>query len=587
MSVTDHLRDQAEEYAMLQRIDQELSTTLDFDKVLALTIDWALRRTGATAGAYLMVSSDGTGMQPLVWQGFAPSERIDSLSVTQGVSGRAVRLKEPQLVRNVALDPDYIAIRPDTVEGLAVPLELRGAVIGVIWLESDRAETFDESDLAFIRRLASRAAVALDHARLYREAEAQADNMAALYAANRMISSSLERADVLTNAAQSLATLLHVSSVVVCDYRPERRQITVVKAYHLPTARNAPDILPPLDTVFYLDELPELREALQTHHAVAFNSEDWARSDRMRAFMRDHRCKSMLCIPLITPGSLVQPNIAAQGVAFAFEGRRERHFTAEEIEMAEALGGQIAAALRQARLYADVRELETLKSEMIRMASHDLRNPLGNVMGYLELLISEIGLEHLPAQQREWVGHIRRSLQQMKILIDDLLTLEKVESERQSLWNEVNFGELVQQEVDGLASNAALKGHTLNFSPFPAPMRILGSATQLRQAVNNLIGNAIKYTPDKGMIQVRLMQKDKRLIFEVQDNGYGISKERQARLFSRFYRAHEPGTDHIGGTGLGLSLVKTIIERHGGEVWVHSEPGIGSTFGFWLPAAAP
>lgn len=583
MTITDQLRDQAEEYAMLQRIDQELSATLDFDKVLALTIDWALRRTGATAGMYLTVSPDGVEMQPQVWQGFAPFETVDIWSVTQGISGRAVRMREAQLVQNVATDPDYLAVHPDTIEGLAVPLELRGVVIGVIWLESSRPNTFDEGDLAFIRRLASRAAVALDHARLYREAEAQADNMAALYAANRMISSSLERADVLTNAAQSLATLLHVSSVVVCDYRPERRQITVLKTYHLPTARNVPDILPPLDSIFYLDELPELQAALQTHHAAAFNSGSRVLSDAMRAFMSEHRCKSMLCIPLITPGSLMQPNISAQGVAFAFEGRRERHFTVEETEMAEALGGQIAAALRQARLYADVRELETLKSEMIRMASHDLRNPLGNVMGYLELLISGIGLKNLTDAQCEWVGHIRHSLQQMKILIDDLLTLEKVESERQSLWNEVNFGELVQDEVYGLISNAALKNHSLNLLPNSAPIRVLGSATQLRQAVSNLIGNAIKYTPDKGTIQVRLMQKDKRLIFEVQDNGYGISKERQARLFSRFYRAREPGTDHIGGTGLGLSLVKTIIERHGGEVWVHSEPGIGSTFGFWLP----
>ncbi len=72
----------------------------------------------------------------------------------------------------------------------------------------------------------------------------------------------------------------------------------------------------------------------------------------------------------------------------------------------------------------------------------------------------------------------------------------------------------------------------------------------------------------------------------MQDNGYGISKERQQRLFQRFFRAHEPGTDHISGTGLGLSLVKTVIERHGGEVWVHSESSIGSTFGFWLPLAA-
>ncbi len=109
--------------------------------------------------------------------------------------------------------------------------------------------------------------------------------------------------------------------------------------------------------------------------------------------------------------------------------------------------------------------------------------------------------------------------------------------------------------------------------------------TQLRQAIANLIGNAVKYTPDEGRVDVRFAQGGQRLHFSVRDTGYGISPERQARLFERFYRAREPGTDHIPGTGLGLSLVKTVIERHGGQVWFESEVGAGSTFGFWLPAA--
>jgi signal transduction histidine kinase len=102
--------------------------------------------------------------------------------------------------------------------------------------------------------------------------------------------------------------------------------------------------------------------------------------------------------------------------------------------------------------------------------------------------------------------------------------------------------------------------------------------------VTNLVENASKYTPDGGTIQLRLSHQAGRVTFEVQDSGYGIAKPRQSRLFSRFYRAKEAGTEHIPGTGLGLSLVKTAIERHGGEVFVTSALGEGSTFGFWLPA---
>jgi two-component system, OmpR family, clock-associated histidine kinase SasA len=105
----------------------------------------------------------------------------------------------------------------------------------------------------------------------------------------------------------------------------------------------------------------------------------------------------------------------------------------------------------------------------------------------------------------------------------------------------------------------------------------------LRQAVTNFVNNSIKYTPDEGHIEVRLSTDQTRIMFEVEDNGYGISEERQGRLFQRFYRAREDATEHIPGTGLGLSLVKTVIERHGGKVWVRSALGKGSTFGFSLP----
>ena len=112
---------------------------------------------------------------------------------------------------------------------------------------------------------------------------------------------------------------------------------------------------------------------------------------------------------------------------------------------------------------------------------------------------------------------------------------------------------------------------------------MFGHQTQLRQAISNLVDNAIKYTPEGGTVTVGLALQGGRFAFRVTDTGYGISPQRQLRLFERFYRALEPETDHIPGTGLGLSLVKTVIERHGGEVWFESTLGEGSTFGFWLP----
>jgi signal transduction histidine kinase len=114
---------------------------------------------------------------------------------------------------------------------------------------------------------------------------------------------------------------------------------------------------------------------------------------------------------------------------------------------------------------------------------------------------------------------------------------------------------------------------------------VMGDAVRLKQALSNLVGNAIKYTPDAGRVWVRLTRDDQRVVFEVQDTGYGISKAAQAKLFQRFYRAKTRGTENIEGTGLGLSLVKAVIEQHGGRVSVASDEGQGSTFRAELPIA--
>jgi signal transduction histidine kinase len=185
------------------------------------------------------------------------------------------------------------------------------------------------------------------------------------------------------------------------------------------------------------------------------------------------------------------------------------------------------------------------------------------------------------------IDNIRSAARSMKSLVDDLLSLEKIDSERQSAWVRFDLASLVQEVYEAQKASAGLKNQDLQLERPPEPVMVLGSTTQMRQAIANLINNASKYTPNDGKIMVRMRHESGRLAFEVEDNGLGIPADRQARLFQRFYRAKQPGTDNIPGTGLGLSLVKTVINRHGGDVWVRSVDGTGSTFGFWLPEPPP
>jgi signal transduction histidine kinase len=578
--MSEDLDAQLEQMLMMQRVDRELSTTLNTDNVVVLTIDWALRRTKASAGLFAVLTPDGSAITVPVALGYdhiADEHGADynPFSINKGIIGRAIRKREVQVVPNVRTDPDYDELIMSTRSLLVVPVEMWDRILGAIMLESNRENDFSPSDVVFVQWLASRAAVALDNARLYREAEQRADELAVLYAASRSIASSIERTDVLSNAAQAVAASLSVSGSILADLRTHVRQLVVTQRYRLGTARNAQDILPEVGTVYDLTVLPEFHKAMNSLQMAQARASDEALSPEIKRFLSDHKIQSLIFAPLADQGT-------ALGAVIAVEGRRERRFNSDEILMFEALVSQIASALRQSRLFADVRELEHMKSEMIRMASHDLRNPLNNAIGYMYLLSSVLG-DNISPRTQEYMQYIQQSLGSMGTLLEDLLTLERIESERQASWTEIDLRSVVRDVMDMQQPSASMKGHTVTVIMPPDAVNVLGSFVHLRQALTNLVGNAIKYTPNSGTISVRVTCQDVRAVFEVKDNGYGISKEKQERLFQRFFRAKERGTEEIGGTGLGLSLVKAIVERHGGEVTVRSELGVGSTFGFWLP----
>jgi signal transduction histidine kinase len=121
--------------------------------------------------------------------------------------------------------------------------------------------------------------------------------------------------------------------------------------------------------------------------------------------------------------------------------------------------------------------------------------------------------------------------------------------------------------------------------PQPDLPPVVGDPVRLKQAIGNLLDNAVKYTPEGGSIWVRMRLDEQRILIEVQDTGYGIPAAAQAKLFQRFYRIQIPGAENVIGTGLGLSLVKAVVEQHGGRVAAESEEGQGSTFRLWLPIA--
>ncbi|HVU14651.1 MAG TPA: ATP-binding protein [Phototrophicaceae bacterium] len=228
-----------------------------------------------------------------------------------------------------------------------------------------------------------------------------------------------------------------------------------------------------------------------------------------------------------------------------------------------------------------MRDLNRFKDEMLKMASHDLRSPLALIVGYCSLIALDTP-EDSPTQ--EYLNAIQRATERMQGLLDDLLRVEQIRKSPLELDQKIDFCELVNTAIDHIRPSLEQKHHQLETELRLDDMPLVTlNPVLIREAMENLISNAIKYTPEGGRICVRAFAQDNTLHFDVEDNGIGIPKEHLPRIFETFYRAKQAGSEGIEGRGLGLSLVKTIIERHGGEVWVESEQGSGSRFGFWIP----
>jgi PAS domain S-box-containing protein len=228
-----------------------------------------------------------------------------------------------------------------------------------------------------------------------------------------------------------------------------------------------------------------------------------------------------------------------------------------------------------------LKQLDLFKSQMMQLASHDLRAPLGVAFGYLDVLLED--LQPLTPYHEKALRGIEAALIRMQTLVTELLDLDRIESGVGLASEPLDVCLLVADVALEHTEAARLKQQHLKFLPAGDVPIIIGDALRLKQALSNLISNAIKYTPDGGDITVRVQRVKQRILIEVQDTGYGIPAAAQAKLFQRFYRAKAPGTENITGTGLGLSLAKAVIDQHGGQITVESETGQGSTFQVWLP----
>ncbi len=229
-----------------------------------------------------------------------------------------------------------------------------------------------------------------------------------------------------------------------------------------------------------------------------------------------------------------------------------------------------------------LKETEQLKNELLSTVSHDLKQPLTVMTGYLELLEM---FQKLEPRSMHYVDMLQNAVRTMRMLIDDILSLARIESGVQLHAEPVRMDELTARVFDELGPAARMTSINLHAQALDGLPPVLADPGLVHTILGNLVGNSIKYTPPEGSVTVSAEARAGRLWVSVADTGIGVSPGDQACIFDRFYRVRRPETQHIEGTGLGLSIVKRLIELHGGDISLRSALGEGSTFTFSLPLA--
>jgi len=267
-------------------------------------------------------------------------------------------------------------------------------------------------------------------------------------------------------------------------------------------------------------------------------------------------------------------------------------FTQRDSEMLEALARSAAIAIQNAQLYSSLQETNVqlkearlARDQMIQNVSHELRTPLGVIYGYIEVLESA-GLGVLTEDQQHAVQIMHRQGDRLRFMVDRLLALQTFDTTKLQRFN-LDLGPWLQRSIQTWEGRAARASIKLRAEIPPASLQLLADPVFLGQVMENLLDNAVKFSPREGLIQVRACTEQDEAIIAVSDNGIGIPPDRLQKIFEYFYQVDGSATRRFGGMGIGLSLCNVIVRAHGGRIWAESAgEGQGSTFYVALPLLA-
>ena len=434
----------------------------------------------------------------------------------------------------------------------------------------------DEADRELLEMFAVQAGVALSNAR---ERERLTDRLRIdqmlTTVAGAGTQHGLERA--LGTALAAVAECFGTVQAVVRTFPADAQgiQIGVGTPYAFTAQNEVPEIREDLTALGTRPVLVELglheRESAQLPGSAA----------PMQRIMRGMKVHRALVSPLISRDELVGYLV----LGFARNARSLTQMEADAVLEVSRLFGQIVRAARvletEQRLVQELRELARYRSELIATISHELKTPLTAILGHAELIADR----HPDLTS---IDAVIRNAQRLNNLVANLLHYSRIQGRRETVRRAVDLAELCEASVDLLGIRAKQAGVKLSFEAPPSePVIVFGDPEELARVIDNMVDNAVKYTPEDGSVVVAMTATDDEVTVEVTDTGIGISLPDQAHVFSAFHRSTNPNALSVPGTGLGLPIAQRIAESHGGTLSLTSALGEGSTFRFTMPRRSP
>lgn len=563
--------------AALYEVSSQLGTSLDLSEVLNQVMDAIIHLTEAERG-FLMLFDNVTGTLQTMAARNVDQETIGghSMHISRTVVERAAATGEGILTNNAQEDERFST--QQSVVGyqlrsiMCAPLRARGRTIGAAYVDNRLfAGVFQQEDLDLLSTFANQAAIAIENARLFTQTdqalERRVQELSLFQSIDQQLNKSLDLNRVLSLALDWAVAYTNADggSIGLIEHDEEQQntflRLLAHKEYDYVDMNNVVPASHPI-----LAQILATGQSVLTQNVTAVQAIDGTPST----------------VQFAVPIKREQDEIIG---LITLEATQLNALDAEDKAFVERLADRAAVAIKNSSLYEEIRAANKAKSDFISIVTHELRLPMTSIKGYTDLLASGMTGE-LNEQQKQFIDVIRRNLGRMNTLISDLSDINRIESGRMKFeTKEFFFQDVVEDVTNSLQETITSRQQTLTIHMPENLEAVYADPIRINQVLSNLVSNAHKYTQDGGEIEILVYQKDAQTFVSVTDNGYGISEEDQNRLFTQFFRAETREVRAQQGWGLGLSIVKKMVEAQEGEISFTSQLGKGSTFTFTIPLA--